>query len=182
MPERFTDEAREVMRLADREARRFRHPWIGTEHILLGLTREGSGLGAKVLKNLKIDDGVVRREVERPLGEGPKPVTQRKLPQTPRAKLAIEYAMEEVRRFDHNNIGTDHILLGLLWEQEGIAAQVLSDMLGLKIKDVREEVLRLHPHGTESSEAGDGLLSSPNDGRIAYRLARWFETFIARRP
>jgi len=153
MYERFTDRARKVMQLANQEAQRFNHEYIGTEHILLGLVKEGSGVAANVLKNLDVDLRKIRLEVEKLVQSGPEMVTIGKLPQTPRAKKVIEYSMEEARNLNHNYVGTEHILLGLLREQEGVAAQVLMN-LGLKLEDVREEVLNLLGHGMESGEGG----------------------------
>ncbi|MFN6130854.1 MAG: ATP-dependent Clp protease ATP-binding subunit [Planctomycetota bacterium] len=155
MYERFTDRARKVMQLANQEAQRFNHEYIGTEHILLGLVKEGSGVAANVLKNLDVDLRKIRLEVEKLVQSGPEMVTIGKLPQTPRAKKVIEYSMEEARNLNHNYVGTEHILLGLLREQEGVAAQVLMN-LGMKLEDVREEVLNLLGHGMESSDAERG--------------------------
>src|SRR6201986_2850213 len=151
MFERFTDRARKVMALANQEAQRFNHEYIGTEHILLGLVKEGSGVGANVLKNLDVDLRKIRLEVEKLVQSGPEMVTMGKLPQTPRAKKVIEYSMEEARNLNHNYVGTEHILLGLLREQEGVAAQVLMN-LGLKLEEVREEVLNLLGHNMDSGE------------------------------
>jgi ATP-dependent Clp protease ATP-binding subunit ClpC len=142
------------MQLANQEAQRFNHEYIGTEHILLGLVKEGSGVAANVLKNLDVDLRKIRLEVEKLVQSGPEMVTIGKLPQTPRAKKVIEYSMEEARNLNHNYVGTEHILLGLLREQEGVAAQVLMN-LGMKLDDVREEVLNLLGHGMESAEVGD---------------------------
>src|SRR5437899_2030783 len=155
MYERFTDRARKVMQLANQEAQRFNHEYIGTEHILLGLVKEGTGVAANVLKNLDIDLLKIRLEVEKIVQAGPDMVTMGKLPQTPRAKKVIEYSIEEARTLNHNYVGTEHLLLGLLREQEGVAAQVLMN-LGLKLEDVREEVLNLLGHNMESSESGGG--------------------------
>jgi len=154
MYERFTDRARKVMQLANQEAQRFNHEYIGTEHILLGLIKEGSGVAANVLKNLDIDLRKIRLEVEKLVQSGPDMVTMGKLPQTPRAKKVIEYSMEEARNLGHNYVGTEHILLGLLREQEGVAAQVLMN-LGLKLEEVREEVLNLLGHGMEGGEGSE---------------------------
>src|SRR3984957_11152669 len=156
MYERFTDRARKVMQLANQEAQRFNHEYIGTEHILLGLVKEGSGVAANVLKNLDIDLRKIRLEVEKIVQSGPDMVTMGKLPQTPRAKKGIEYSIEEARNLNHNYVGTEHLLLGLLREQEGVAAQVLMN-LGLKLEDVREEVLNLLGHNMPNeSESGGG--------------------------
>ena len=148
MFERLTDRARKVMALANQEAQRFNHEYIGTEHILLGLVKEGSGVGANVLKNLDIDLRKVRLEVEKLVKSGPEMVTMGKLPQTPRAKKVIEYAIEEARNLNHNYVGTEHLLLGLLREHDGVAAQVLMN-LGLKLEEVREEVLNLLGAGAD---------------------------------
>src|SRR5262249_37474717 len=155
MYERFTDRARKVMQLANQEAQRFNHEYIGTEHVLLGLIKEGSGVAANVLKNLDVDLRKIRLEVEKLVQSGPDMVTMGKLPQTPRAKKVIEYSMEEARHLNHNYVGTEHILLGLLREQEGVAAQVLMN-LGLKLEEVREEVLILLGHGLEGEESSRG--------------------------
>jgi ATP-dependent Clp protease ATP-binding subunit ClpC len=151
MFERFTDRARKVMALANQEAQRFNHEYIGTEHILLGLVKEGSGVGANVLKNLDVDLRKVRVEVEKLVKSGPEMVTMGKLPQTPRAKKVIEYAIEEARNLNHNYVGTEHLLLGLLREHDGVAAQVLMN-LGLKLEEVREEVLNLLGAGVEGED------------------------------
>jgi len=167
MYERFTDRARKVMQLANQEAQRFNHEYIGTEHILLGLVKEGSGVAANVLKNLDVDLRKIRMEVENIVQSGPDLVTIGKLPQTPRAKKVLEYAMEEARNLNHNYVGTEHLLLGLLREQEGVAAQVLMN-LGLKLEDVREEVLNLLGHDLQS-EAGE---RSPSSGQGRERKSK----------
>ncbi len=164
MFERFTDRARKVMALANQEAQRFNHEYIGTEHILLGLVKEGSGVGATVLKNLDVDIKKLRFGVEKLVKSGPDMVTMGKLPQTPRAKKVIEYAIEEARSLNHNYVGTEHILLGLLRESEGIAAQVLLD-LGLKLEDVRQEVLNLLGAGVDDGPAALGMKMTPTMGR-----------------
>jgi ATP-dependent Clp protease ATP-binding subunit ClpC len=154
MYERFTDRARKVMQLANQEAQRFNHEYVGTEHVLLGLVKEGSGVAANVLKNLDVDLRKIRVEVEKIVQSGPDMVTMGKLPQTPRAKKVIEYAIEEARNLNHNYVGTEHLLLGLLREQEGVAAQVLMN-LGLKLEEVREEVLNLLGHGMDAGGEGE---------------------------
>src|SRR5262249_21628036 len=118
-----------------------------TEHILLGLVQEGSGVAANVLKNLDIDLRKVRREVEKIIQHGPggDPVVTVRLPLTPRSQKVIEYTIEEARNVNHHYVGPEHLLLGLLRESEGVAAQVLMN-LGLKFEDVREEVLNLLGH------------------------------------
>jgi ATP-dependent Clp protease ATP-binding subunit ClpC len=157
MYERFTDRARKVMQLANQEAQRFNHEYIGTEHVLLGLVKEGSGVAANVLKNLDVDLRKIRLEVERIVqpGAGGDQVVMGRLPHTPRAKKVIEYSIEEARNLNHNYVGTEHLLLGLLREQEGVAAQVLMN-LGLKLEDVREEVLNLLGHNPMPNENEPG--------------------------
>ncbi|MCJ7730274.1 MAG: ATP-dependent Clp protease ATP-binding subunit, partial [Sedimentisphaerales bacterium] len=164
MFERFTDRARKVMALANQEAQRFNHEYIGTEHILLGLVKEGSGVGATVLKNLDVDIKKLRLEVEKLVKSGPDMVTMGKLPQTPRAKKVIEYAIEEARALNHNYVGTEHILLGLLRETEGIAAQVLMN-LGLKLEDVRQEVLNLLGASVDEESLGLDMKMGPTLAR-----------------
>jgi ATP-dependent Clp protease ATP-binding subunit ClpC len=150
MFERFTDRARKVMALANQEAQRFNHEYIGTEHILLGL--------------VKVDLRKVRLEVEKLVKAGPEMVTMGKLPQTPRAKKVIEYAIEEARNLNHNYVGTEHLLLGLLREHDGVAAQVLRN-LNLKLEEVREEVLNLLGASGESSpEEGSGVAGVASQG------------------
>jgi len=141
----FTDRARKVMQLANQEAQRLNHEFIGTEHILLGLIKEGAGVAANVLKNFDIDLRKVRQEVEKIVLPGPDMVTMGRLPQTPRVKKAIEYAIEEARNLNHNYVGTEHLLLGLIREGEGVAAQVLMN-LGLKLGEVREVILVMLGH------------------------------------
>ncbi len=160
MFERFTDRARKVMALANQEAQRFNHEYIGTEHILLGLVKEGSGVAANVLRNLDVDLRKVRMEVEKLVKSGPEMPTMGKLPQTPRAKKVIEYAIEEARNLNHNYVGTEHLLLGLLREREGVAAQVLTN-LGLKLEEVREEILTLLGAGVEPEEGSPARSGSP---------------------
>src|SRR6195952_2890882 len=164
MYERFTDRARKVMQLANQEAQRFNHEYVGTEHVLLGLIKEGSGVAANVLKNLDVDLRKIRNEVEKIVQAGPDMVTMGKLPQTPRAKKVIEYAIEEARNLNHNYVGTEHLLLGLLREQEGVAAQVLMN-LNLKLEEVREEVLNLLGHGMEAGGEGGERAGSAKGGK-----------------
>ena len=169
MFERFTDRARKVMALANQEAQRFNHDCIGTEHVLLGLVKEGSGVGAQVLKNLDVDIKKLRLEIEKLVKSGPDMVTMGKLPQTPRAKKVIEFAIEEARSLNHNYVGTEHILLGLLREADGIAAQVLMN-LGLKLEDVRQEVLNLLGAGVEDNTGtypSLGMKMNPPNGAAA---------------
>lgn len=147
MYERFTDRSRKVMQLANQEAQRFNHEYIGTEHVLLGLIKEGSGVAATVLNNLGIDLRKIRLEVEKIVQSGPDMVNMGKLPQTPRTKKVIEYAMDEARKLNHNYVGTEHILLGLLREEEGVGCQVLKNF-GLDTQKIQEEVKTLLGHTT----------------------------------
>jgi ATP-dependent Clp protease ATP-binding subunit ClpC len=157
MFDRFTDRAKKVMNLARQEAQRFNHEYLGTEHVLLGLVQEGSGVAANVLRNMQIDLAKIRTEVEKLVKTGPSMVTMGQLPFTPRAKKVLELSMEEAGNLGHNYIGTEHLLLGLIKENEGIAAKVLTN-LGVKLEDVREEVLEFlgaEPGEEEDEEAGE---------------------------
>ena len=141
MYDKFTERARKVMVHAKEEARRFGHDYIGTEHILLGLVKEGTGVAAHVLKSLGVDLKRIRIEVEKLVQTGSASASsQQQPPFTPRAKKVLELSMEEARNIGHNYVGTEHLLLGLLRENDGLAAQVLMNM-GLKLETVREEVL-----------------------------------------
>jgi ATP-dependent Clp protease ATP-binding subunit ClpC len=151
MYEHFTERALKVMQLANQESRRFNHQYIGTEHILLGLVKEGSGVGSRVLRKLNLNPRKIRVKVERVFQTGPEMVTMRKQPLTPRAKKVIEYAMDEARNLGQNYIGTEHLLLGLMREQEGVAAHVLMQ-LGMKLKDVRDAVRKWHGISLDSVE------------------------------
>ncbi len=137
--EKFTGRARHVMTLAQKEAQRFRHNYIGTEHLLLGLIGEGEGVAARVLRNMGVDLADVRQEVEKIIGRGERVVVG-EIGLTPRAKKVIELAVMEARYLDHHYVGTEHLLLGLVREGEGIAAGVL-ESLGIKLERVRREVL-----------------------------------------
>jgi len=141
MFERFTDRARKVMALANEQTQRFGHEQIGTEHILLGLLKEGSGAGAAVLQNQGVDINKMLVEIEQilKLKGGTDMTTAEQLPQRPGAIKAIEYAAEEARALNNDHIGTEHILLGLLRQSDGITAQVLTN-LGLKLEDVRQSL------------------------------------------
>jgi ATP-dependent Clp protease ATP-binding subunit ClpC len=139
--ERFTERAKKVLTLAQEEAERSHHSYIGTEHLLLGLLREGEGLAAKVLNNLGVEIGKVRQTIESVLGRNERIIIQQIIP-TSRVKKVIEISFEEARRMGHNYVGTEHLLLGLLIEGEGIAAHVLED-LGATLDKVRAEIERL---------------------------------------
>ena len=139
---RFTERARKVILLAKEEAKRFNHDYIGTEHILLGLVREGEGVAAAVLASFGLSPDKIRLETEKLVQPGPATVVSGDLPFTPKAKKVIELAMDEARSLGHNYIGTEHLLLGLIKEGEGVASQVLMN-LGLELDKVREEVMNL---------------------------------------
>ncbi|MFH1023117.1 MAG: ATP-dependent Clp protease ATP-binding subunit [Planctomycetota bacterium] len=153
MFDRFTERARKVMALARQEAQRLNHDYIGTEHILLGLVKEGTGVAANVLKNLEVDLKKIRIEVEKLVQSAPDVATMGQPPLTPRAKNVMELAFEEARNLGNNYIGTEHLLLGLLREGEGVAAQVLLN-LGLKLEEVREEVLNFLNVSEPPQQAG----------------------------
>ncbi len=142
MYERFTDHARKVMQMATQEAQRYNHEYIGTEHILLGLIKDRPGVAAHVLEKMDVDLRRARLQVEMLVGAGPDMVTMGKLPQTSHARKVIEHSIEEARNLNHNYVSTEHLLLGLLREQEGVAFQVLMN-LGLKPDQIRAETCRV---------------------------------------
>src|SRR5438067_2691399 len=137
--DKFTERARKVLQLAQEEAQRFNHNYIGTEHLLLGLVREGEGVAAKVLGNLGVELNKVRSAVEFIIGRGDRTVAG-DIGLTPRAKKVIELSVDEARRLNHHYIGTEHLLLGLVREGEGIAAGVL-ESLGVSLDKVRSQVI-----------------------------------------
>ena len=141
MFERFTDRARRVVVLAQEEARMLNHNYIGTEHILLGLIHEGEGVAAKGLESLGISLEGVRAQVEEIIGQGQQAPSGH-IPFTPRAKKVLELSLREALQLGHNYIGTEHILLGLIREGEGVAAQVLVK-LGADLNRVRQQVIQL---------------------------------------
>lgn len=144
--EKFTERARKVLALAQEEARRFNHNYIGTEHLLLGLVREGEGVAARVLQSMGVQLPKVRSAVEFIIGRGESTVVG-EIGLTPRARKVIEYAVDEARRLGHHYIGTEHLLLGLVREGEGIAAGVL-ESLGVNLEKVRQQVLQVLAQGT----------------------------------
>ena len=157
--DKFTERARRVLTLAQEEAQRFNHNYIGTEHLLLGLVREGDGVAAKVLSNLGVELGKVRSAVEFIIGRGDRAVLG-EIGLTPRAKKVIELAVDEARRLNHHYIGTEHLLLGLVREGEGIAAGVL-ESLGVNLERVRAETTRiLSQSGPQTAGAGAGARQS----------------------
>ena len=180
MFERFTDRARKVMALANQEAQRFNHEYIGSEHILLGLIKEGSGVGAEVLKRRDVDLRKTRAEVEKMIRPGPREVSIGRLPQTPRAKKVIEYAIDEARRMGHGHVETEHILLGLVRESDGVAAQVLLN-LGLKLEEVRTATLELigpGPFPLESTSAPGEPVAAALSHTSGHPVARLYQDLI----
>ena len=173
---RFTERAQQVLVLAQEEAKRLNHNFIGTEHLLLGLVREGSGVAARALQNMGVDLNKVRQQVERITPKGEKILAQ-SISYTPRAKRVVELAIEESQNLGHNYVGTEHIMLGLLREGEGIAAQVLSN-LQVDLKRARKEVLQLLGGGEGAPPSGSEEKRGPQTptvdafGRDLTRLAR----------
>ena len=149
--EKFSERARRVLSLAQEEAQRFNHNYIGTEHILLGLVRETEGVAARVLSGLGVDLSKVRSAVEFIIGRGEKPA-QGEIGLTPRAKKVVELAVDEARRMNHTYIGTEHLLIGLLREGEGVAAGVL-ESLGVTLEKVRTETHRILSNSSSSSSS-----------------------------
>src|SRR6202049_2215034 len=151
---RFTERARKVLQLAQEEAQRFNHNYIGTEHLLLGLVREGEGVAAKVLGNLGVELNKVRSAVEFIIGRGDRTVAG-DIGLTPRAKKVIELSVDEARRLNHHYIGTEHLLLGLVREGEGVPAGVL-ESLGVSLDKVRSQVIYVLNQSAAYSQEGQG--------------------------
>jgi ATP-dependent Clp protease ATP-binding subunit ClpC len=175
MFERFTERARQVVVLAQEEARTLKHNYIGTEHILLGLLREEEGLAARVLESLDITVERVRAQVVRIVGSGEE-VTSGQIPFTPRAKKVLELALREALSLGHNYIGTEHILLGLVRENEGVAARILLDF-DADSEKIRNEVIRMlsGPGGRrQGAGAGAGSGSGPGEGKKSSKLLDQF--------
>jgi len=168
MSQRFTDRARRVVALAQEEARRLNHNYIGTEHILLGLIREGEGAGAKALESLGISLDVVRQQVEEIIGQGQQAPSGH-LPPTPRAKKVLDLSLRESSQLGHNYIGTEHILLGLIREGNGVAAQVLI-MLGADPNRVRRQVIQII-HGPPPREGAPATEMQARLDAVEGRLA-----------
>jgi ATP-dependent Clp protease ATP-binding subunit ClpC len=165
MFDRFTERARKVIILAKEEAKRFNHDYIGTEHILLGLIKEGESVAAAVLQNLGLSLDTIRLEVEKLVQFGPSTVVSGDIPFTPKAKKVIELAMDEARRLGHNYIGTEHLLLGLIKEGEGVASHVLMNV-GLDLNKVRSEVIKLLGSTTPNADPGapSSAMGGPGSG------------------
>src|SRR4030066_786020 len=151
--DKFTERARRVLTLAQEEAQRFNHNYIGTEHLLLGLVREGDGVAAKVLANLGVELNKVRSAVEFIIGRGDRAVMG-EIGLTPRAKKGMELAGDEARRLGHHYIGTEALLLGLVREGQGIAAGVL-ESLGVNLDKVRHEVIRVLSQSSASGPSSE---------------------------
>ena len=172
MFERFTDRARRVVVLAQEEARMLNHNYIGTEHILLGLIHEGEGVAAKALESLGISLDAVRQQVEEIIGQGQQAPSGH-IPFTPRAKKVLELSLREALQLGHNYIGTEHILLGLIREGDGVAAQVLVK-LGADLNRVRQQVIQLlHGYqGKEPASAGTAAESAPSTSLVLDQFGR----------
>ena len=168
--EKFSERARRVLSLAQEEAQRFNHNYIGTEHILLGLVRETEGVAARVLSSLEVDLSKVRSAVEFIIGRGEKPA-QGEIGLTPRAKKVVELAVDEARRMNHTYIGTEHLLIGLLREGEGVAAGVL-ESLGVTLDKVRAETHRIlsHSSGSGSSQGSRSTSRTPTLDQLGVDL------------
>ncbi|MCM8812495.1 MAG: ATP-dependent Clp protease ATP-binding subunit [Candidatus Omnitrophica bacterium] len=164
MFDRFTERARKVILLAKEEAKRFNHDYIGTEHVLLGLIKEGEGVAAAVMQNLGLNLDMIRLEVEKLVQPGPSTVTSGDIPFTPKAKKVIELAMEEARNLGHNYIGTEHLLLGLVRENEGVASQVLLN-LGLDLNKVRREIMELLGTATANYDSAQAASGAATQGK-----------------
>jgi len=176
MHDKFTERVRKVIYLAREEAARLQHDYIGTEHLLLGVIREGEGIAATVLNNLGLDLDRIRQEVEKMVSPSGGTMTIGEIPFTPRAKRVLELAVEEARTLGHNYVGTEHLLLGLIREGEGVAAKVLLE-LGVDRKRVREETLKLlggtpSGPGTQEREERPETPALNQFGRDLTQLAR----------
>ena len=172
MFERFTDRARRVVVLAQEEARMLNHNYIGTEHILLGLIHEGEGVAAKALEALGISLEAVRSQVEEIIGQGQQAPSGH-IPFTPRAKKVLELSLREALQLGHNYIGTEHILLGLIREGEGVAAQVLVK-LGADLNRVRTQVISLLSgyQGKEAVTSGGPAEGTPSTSLVLDQFGR----------
>jgi len=184
MYERFTDRARRVMHFAQQAAQSFNHEYIETEHILIGLTQE-NGVAACVLRLLDIDLVKLRMEVEQILHRGPDMLSTGKLPMTPRAKRVMEYAIADAIALNHNYVGTEHLLLGLLREEEAIAAQVLKMHYGLTVEKVRQEIRTLlattkaPPESVGLSQKAAAAINSPEGKAFLEARHAWVTTFLS---
>src|SRR6266705_1565358 len=151
----FTPRAQQVLALASKEAERFKHNYVGTEHLLLGLIKLGQGVAVNVLQKMGLDLETVRMEVEKQGGSGPETKIVGNIPYTPRVKKVLALAGKEVKALNHSSVGTEHILLGLLREGEGVAARVLKS-LEIDIERTRNEILRELDPQFSSSQGAEG--------------------------
>jgi ATP-dependent Clp protease ATP-binding subunit ClpA len=197
MYERFTDRSRHVMQVAHQEAQRFGHEYVGTEHILFALITEPAGIAANVLKNLDVDLRTVRSELKRILPGSPKGEvrTTGELPTTPWSKKVVDCAVAEARRLNHNYVGTEHLLLGLIVAEEGVAAQVLEHVglnadrvrhgaqvlkhVGLNADRVRHEVMNLLGHLPDAADAPAQILAPQSPEVFAVELPAEVRDLVA---
>jgi ATP-dependent Clp protease ATP-binding subunit ClpC len=170
MFERFTDRARRVVVFAQDEARGLNHNWIGTEHLLLAVIREGHGVGAKALESMQISLDAARQQVESIIGRGQNPVGDGHIPFTPQAKKVLELSLREALQLGHNYLGTEHILLGLIREGDGVAAQVLVS-LGCDLNRARQQVIQLL-HGRQGRQPTPFTIGEELGDRLASMAAR----------
>jgi ATP-dependent Clp protease ATP-binding subunit ClpA len=174
--ERFTERAKKALTMAQDEAEKSHHSYIGTEHVLLGLLREGDGLGARALAGLGVEIDKVRDTIDSVLGRNERIIAQQIIP-TSRVKTVMEIAIEEAKRMRDTRVGTQHLLLGLLIEHEGIAAHVLQD-LGVDVEKVRDHL----PHHVDEDSIGEQPLGgAPRSGEIGYYDNPALESFLPRR-
>jgi ATP-dependent Clp protease ATP-binding subunit ClpA len=179
MFERFTDRARRVVVLAQEEARVLNHNYIGTEHLLLGLIREGEGVAARALEALGISLEAVRQQVEEIIGRG-KEAPSGHVPFTPRAKKVLELSLRESQQLGHNYIGTEHLLLGLIREGEGVAAQVLVNV-GAGLDQTRQQVIQLlHGYQGERSGRFAGMRLPRLEARLEEMVSRRVDEIVAK--
>jgi ATP-dependent Clp protease ATP-binding subunit ClpC len=170
MFQRFTDRARRVVVFAQDEARGLNHSWIGTEHLLLAVIREGHGVGAKALESMQISLDAARQQVESIIGRGQEPVGDGHIAFTPRAKKVLELSLREALELGHDYIGTEHILLGLIREGDGVAAQVLVN-LGSDLNRARQQVIQLL-RGHQGRRTSIATIGEELGDRLASMAAR----------
>lgn len=180
MYERFTDRARKVMQLANQETKCLNHEYMGTEHLLIGLLKECSGVGCNVLKNLGLDLTKAHVEILKLVQPGSNVVTMDRMPLTPRAKSVIDKAIEWSKRLKHNHIGTEHLLLGIVSEPEGIAVQVLLNS-NISLAAVKQEVLNIFSVNNKP-DAGEAKQDMHTHGKLLRDLtATWLTAWIGAR-
>src|SRR6187200_2224589 len=161
----FTPRAQQVLALARKEADRFNHNFVGTEHLLLGLIKLGQGVAVNVLQKMGLDLETVRMEVEKQVGTGPDQKLMGNIPYTPRVKKVLALASKEAKNLNHTYVGTEHILLGLLREGDGVAARVLKN-LDVDIEQTRQEILKeLDPNFTGQEEGGGEAAGGGTEGK-----------------